>query len=203
MTNRPARWTERHRARRAERLAVFVDELERRLPRRYARSGPRRALAGAGGALLGLLWVDAAVSWVLAPSDTAMIANFVILGVLVLAGLPLAGRLIGLTRGVTAMREGDLDERQLTARLRAFATAHRATTYLILAVLLVTSFVDAGEGREARVPMAAYFLTVFALLVTHALLPLVVAAWQMPDPPDDEDDEDHEDHEDDDSGDDD
>jgi hypothetical protein len=190
MTNHAAGWLERSRRRRAGRLAALDDELELRLPARYARQGPRRVLAGAGAVMLGLFWVDAAVSWVLAPSDTAMITNFVILGVLVVVGFPLAGQLIAVTRGLTSKRERELDERQLTARLRAFATAHRATTLVMVAVVLVVSVAD-RDGRESQIPGAALFLILFALLVTHALLPLVVAAWQTADPPagDDEDDE--------------
>jgi hypothetical protein len=173
---------ERSRRRRAERLASMDAELERRMPAYYARRGPRRALAVAGASCLGLLWVDAAVSWILAPSDTAMIANFVILGVLVLAGIPLAGLLIAITRGMTSKREHELDERELVGRLRAFSTAHRCTTVVMAAVMVVTMTAD-RDGRDSQIPGAALFLILFALLVTHALLPLVVAAWQMPDPP--------------------
>jgi ABC-type transport system involved in cytochrome bd biosynthesis fused ATPase/permease subunit len=117
-----------------------------------------------------------------------MIVNFVILGVLVVGGIPLAGQLIAVTRGLTSKRERELDERQLTARLRAFATAHQATTLVIAAVLVVTMVAD-RDGRESQIPGAALFLILFALLATHALLPLVVAAWQTPDPPPADDDE--------------
>ncbi|TDC77588.1 hypothetical protein [Actinomadura sp. 7K507] len=183
MRNRPARWLERSRGRRAERVAALD---EHPLPARYARRRPRRVLAGASAVTLSLLWVDAAVSWVLAPSDTAMIANFVILGVLLLIGIPLAGQLIALTRGLTTKREHELDERQLTARLRAYAAAHRATTFVLFAVLLVTMTAD-RDGRESYIPGAALFLILFAMLLTHVALPLIVAAWQAADPPDDED----------------
>ncbi|GAA1875074.1 hypothetical protein [Actinomadura bangladeshensis] len=178
-------------SKRADRLAALDEELERRLPARYARRRPRRILAGAGAVTLGLFWVDAAVSWVLAPSDTAMIANFVILGVLVVVGFPLAGQLMAVTRGLTSKREDQLDERQLLARLRAYASAHRATTFVLAAVLIVTSVADT-DGRESQIPGAALFLILFAMLATHMLLPLVVATWQTADPPADEDDEDDE-----------
>ncbi|MFA1539616.1 hypothetical protein [Actinomadura monticuli] len=173
---------------RADRRAALDEELERRLPARYARRRPRRILAGAGAVTLGLFWVDAAVSWALAPSDTAMIANFVILGVLVVVGFPLAGQLIAVTRGLISKREHELDERQLVARLRAFASAHRATTFVLVAVLVATMIAD-RDGRESQIPGAAVFLILFALLATHVLLPLVVAAWQAADPPDDEEED--------------
>ncbi|MGI5416278.1 hypothetical protein [Actinomadura luteofluorescens] len=190
MTNRTDGWLERSRRKRADRLAALDEELERRMPARYARRRPRRVLAGAGAAMLGLFWVDAAVSWALAPSDTAMIVNFVILGVLVVAGMPLAGQLIAMTRGLTSRRERELDERQLAARLRAFATSHQATTVVIFAVLVATMVAD-RDGRESQIPGAALFLILFALLATHTLLPLVVAAWQTPDqPPADDEGED-------------
>ncbi|GAA2573202.1 hypothetical protein SMC26_27935 [Actinomadura fulvescens] len=184
------RWSERRgrsQARRAERLQKLDAELERRMPGRYARRRNRRLLAGTGAALLGLLWADAAISWALAPSDTAMIANFVILGVLIVLGLPMAGQLIAVTRGVTSKREHELDERQQLARLRAFSTAYKCTTALIVVATAATMFSDRDD--ELHVPSAALFLILFALLVTHALLPLVVATWQLPDPPA-EDDED-------------
>ncbi|SNR77846.1 hypothetical protein [Actinomadura mexicana] len=182
MTNRTAGWLERSRRKRADRLATLDETLERRMPARYARRRPRRVLAGTGAVMLGLFWVDAAVSWALAPSDTAMIVNFVILGVLVVGGMPLAGQLIAVTRGLTSRRERELDERQLAARLRAFATSHRATTFVLFAVLVVTMVAD-RDGRDSQIPGAALFLILFALLATHTLLPLVVAAWQTPDPP--------------------
>ncbi|WP_433477730.1 hypothetical protein ACQPZP_12150 [Spirillospora sp. CA-142024] len=182
MTESPIGRLERSRRKREQRLAALDDELEQRMPARYARQRPRRMLAGAGAVTLGLFWVDAAVSWVLAPSDTAMITNFVILGVLVVVGLPLAGQLIAVTRGLTSKRERELDERQITARLRAFATAHRATTFVLVAVVVVTSIAD-RDGRESQIPGAALFLILFALLATHVFLPLIVAAWQTTDPP--------------------
>ncbi|TDD15766.1 hypothetical protein E1287_41960 [Actinomadura sp. KC06] len=188
MTNSTARWLERSRRKRADRLAALEEEMDRRMPTRYGRRRPRRVLAGAGAVTLGLLWVDAAVSWIIAPSDTAMIVNFVVLGVLLLVGLPLATQLVALTRGLTAKRERELDERQLTARLRAFATAHRASTAVIAAVLLVTMVAD-RDGRESQIPGAALFLILFALLVTHIFLPLIVATWQMTDPPIEDEDQ--------------
>ncbi|TYB43220.1 hypothetical protein [Actinomadura chibensis] len=186
MTNRAAGRLERSRRRRAARLAALDEELARRMPARYARRRPRRVLAGAAAVTLSLLWVDAAVSWALAPSDTAVIVNFVVLGVLVVAGFPLGGQLIALTGGVTSRRERELDERQLTARLRAFASAHRATTAVMVAVLLATTVAD-RDGRESQIPGAALFLILIALLATHLVLPLVVAAWQLPDPPAEDD----------------
>ncbi|MGC0415940.1 hypothetical protein [Embleya sp. AB8] len=170
---------------RAERLRALNPELER-ISARYASRRSRRALAVAGGSCLGLLWADAAVSWILAPSDTAMIVNFVILGVLLVAGLPLAGRLIATTRGMISRREQELDERELTGRLRAFTTAHRCTTTVMVLVLTVTMVAD-RDGRDSQIPGAALFLILFALLMTHVLLPLVVATWQLPDPPADDD----------------
>ncbi|ROO91328.1 hypothetical protein EDD29_9082 [Actinocorallia herbida] len=186
----PSWWHEQKakaRLRRAESMRVLDAELDQRMPARYRKRRTRRALAVAGGACLALLWADAAASWVLAPSDTAMIVNFVILGVLLVAGFPLGGALIALTRGMTSRPERELDERERTARLRAFSTAHRCTTVVMAVALVVTMF--ANEGRDSRIPAAALFLILFALLGTHALLPLVVATWQAPDPLVDEDED--------------
>ncbi|MEU5884602.1 hypothetical protein [Spirillospora sp. NPDC047279] len=174
--------------RRTRRIQDLDAELEERMKGRYTTRRSRRTLAGLGAAVLSLLWVDAAVSWVLAPSDAAMITNFVVLGVLLVVGIPVAGQLVATTRGVTAKREHELDERQLTARLQAFRTAHKGTSVVMLAVVLVTSVAD-RDGRDSQIPGAALFLILFALLVTHLLLPLVVAGWQSPDPLPDEDDD--------------
>ena len=154
---------------------------------RYGRRCPRRTLAVAGGSCLGLLWVDAAVSWVLAPSDTAVIVNFVILGVVIIAAGSLGGMLIVATGGTIAKRKHELDERELAGRLRASSTAHRCTTVVLVLVTVVTMFATSSDGRDSQIPGAALFLILFALLLTHVLLPLVVATWQMPDPPADED----------------
>lgn len=179
-------WRQKRQNKRADSLRAMDEELERRMPARYDRQRVRRVLAVAGGACLGLLWVNAAVSWVLAPSDTAMIFNFVVLGILLVAGIPLAGQLIGITRGMTFKSEQELDERQLAGRLRAYSAAHRCTSVVMFLVLLVTMLVD-RDGRDSQIPGAALFLILFAMLITHVLLPLIVAAWQMPDPPADED----------------
>lgn len=181
-------WRQRRQDKRAENLRTLDERLEHRIPARYAEQRARRTLAVAGGACLGLLWVDAAVSWVLAPSDTAMIFNFVVLGVLVVAGLPLSGSLIAITRGMTFKSERELDEREQAGRLRAFSAAHRCTSVVMFVVLLVTMLVD-RDGQDSQIPGAALFLILFALLVTHVLLPLIVAAWQMPDPPADDDED--------------
>ena len=181
-------WRQRRQDKRAENLRTLDERLEHRIPARYAEQRARRTLAVAGGACLGLLWVDAAVSWVLAPSDTAMIFNFVVLGILVVAGLPLSGSLIAITRGMTFKSERELDEREQAGRLRAFSAAHRCTSVVMFVVLLVTMLVD-RDGQDSQIPGAALFLILFALLVTHVLLPLIVAAWQMPDPPADDDED--------------
>ncbi|GAA2738818.1 hypothetical protein [Actinocorallia aurantiaca] len=179
-------WRQRRQDKRAERMQALDEELDHRMPARYAKQRARRTLAVVGGACLGLLWVDAAVSWVLAPSDTAMIFNFVVLGILVVAGFPLAGQLLAITRGMTFKSEQELDEREQAGRLRAFSAAHKCTSVVMFVVLLVTMLVD-RDGRDSQIPGAALFLILFALLITHVLLPLIVATWQMPDPPADED----------------
>lgn len=185
---RPTRPTRRTKAqaKKEKRQQVLERETERLMSGRYSRQRPRRVLAVVGLSFLGLLWVDAAVSWILAPSNTAMITNFVVLGILLVIGLPLAGQLVAVTRGMTFKDESELDEWELTGRSRAFTTAHRCTTIMMILVLLVTTAVD-RDGEASQIPGAALFLILFALLITHFLLPLVVATWQIPDPPAEED----------------
>ena len=67
----------------------------------------------------------------------------------------------------------------MAERLRAFTVAHRISGMLIAVVAVASTILDPG----LHLPSAAYCLVLFALFVTHAQLPLLVAAWQAPDPP--------------------
>lgn len=174
--------------RRAERRRALNARLEHRMSTRFASRRPRRALAVAGAACLGLFWVDAAVSWALAPSDTAMIVNFVIIGVVAVAVAILGGMLLAATGGMIARRTDELDEREAAARLRASSTAHRCTSLVLFLLALVSMFAIGRDGRAAQVPGAALFLIAVALLLTHVLLPFVVTTWQLPDPPPEDED---------------
>ncbi|MFF5259127.1 hypothetical protein ACFY4C_09280 [Actinomadura viridis] len=172
------------RTRREERmLAAFGKEP----PARVAHRGGRRAMVGAGAGCLALLWVNTAVSWVLAPSDTAMFTNFAVLGVFAPAAVFVWRTLSLATRGSTALPLHLLDERQRDERLRAHAVAQRLT----LLLLFVTYFVVLQALRDDGVPSAAVALLFLALLATVAALPLLVAAWRAPDAPaEDDQDED-------------
>ncbi|MFC6878759.1 MULTISPECIES: hypothetical protein [Actinomadura] len=167
-----------------QRLAALQTD---RLPGWYATRRRRRTLVGAMCTALGLLWVDTGVSWRLAPSDTAMITNFVILAVVLAILFPAIVLLNTATRGTTSLRERQLDERQIGERLRAYTIAHRLTLWLLVAATVVV--LNTGSGRDAHVPYAAIVLAAISLFMTHMLLPLLVAGWRLPDPPPDEDDD--------------
>jgi len=175
MGEAPKSRREHSQRRRAERIT----DLEQRMPARFTARRNRRSLAVAGAGLLALLWLNAAVSWFLAPSDTAMVTTFVVLAVVVVVGIPVISWMVVVTRGATSLAERFLDERQVAERLRAFTVAHRISGLLIAVVAMASTILDPG----LHLPSAAYFLVLFALFATHTQLPLLVAAWQAPDPP--------------------
>lgn len=148
-------------------------------PARFADQRGRRQLVGAGAGLIGLLWIDAAVCWALAPSDTAMFTTLAVMAVTVLAGAWVWGTLFLSTRGTVGLPEHLLDERQLKERLRAHAMAHRLTLLLVFITYFAVSL--AGEF-----PAAALTVLFFSLLATIWALPMLVAAWRMTDPPADD-----------------
>ncbi|WP_432924560.1 hypothetical protein ACQPZZ_29905 [Microbispora sp. CA-135349] len=155
----------------------------------------RRLLVVAGAASVLLLWADAAVSWAIAPSDTAVRVNLVLLVVMAAIYIPVVTALNSATRGLASLPESRLDERQAAERFRAHTYANRVMRLVLgaLAVFVVVATWD--EGEKPQIPGAAVFLGVFALLWTHFLLPLLVAGWRLPDPPPDDDQDDDEDGE--------
>ncbi|TWF76841.1 hypothetical protein FHX44_112739 [Pseudonocardia hierapolitana] len=154
------------------------------VPAKYADQRGRRRLVVAGACALGLLWVNTAVSWLLAPSTTAMVTCFVILAVVGLAGAWIWGTLSVSTRGTVGLPEHLLDERQAKERLHAHARAHRLTLMLLFAVYFAV--VSALPEQHAGIPSAALTLLTAALMTTVAALPSLVVAWRMPDPPADD-----------------
>lgn len=169
-----------------ERWSAYRREVLQRdtLPSWYATRGRRRALAAAGMTAMALIWAATAVSWNLAPSDTAMVVSLSLLGVSVLVTLPVISLLNIATRGTMSLSERLLDERQVAERVRSFAVAHR----VMLGVLVAVAAVVLGTDTE-EVPMAAVALGVVGLFETHLLLPVLIAGWRAPDPPPDEEDE--------------
>jgi hypothetical protein len=177
------------RNKREEKLLVVLQAEPRNW---YAGQAGRRRVVVLGTLLLGLLWANAGVSWVLAPSNAAMITCFVILGIVLLAGCLLWNALTVSTRGTVGLPEHLLDERQRGERLRGQAIAQRLTLLLVFAAffLLIVALPD-DQGVVSDVPAAAVVLLALALLATIAALPTLVVAWRQIDPPkDDEDDED-------------
>ncbi|WP_397560547.1 hypothetical protein [Spongiactinospora sp. 9N601] len=150
-------------------------------PSWYATRTRRHALVGAHGVALALLWT-AAVLWLFSMEGGGRVGT-----VLIVAGLALAIPTISLlnlaTRGTTALAEESLDERQLADRMRAMATAHRGTMIMLAIVgagALVTGLI---AGRELSLPVTGVLQLTIATGLTHMMLPLLVSAWQLPDPP--------------------
>ncbi|WP_204055642.1 hypothetical protein [Microbispora corallina] len=165
---------------------------EDRMTALYRTRARRRLLVAAGAVSVLVLWADATVSWFIAPSDTAVLVNFVLLLVMLAFFVPAVTALNIATRGLASLPERRLDERQVAERLRAFTQANIAMR-LILGAVLVAIVAATWEGGPAvRVPGAAVFLGVMALLWTHYLLPLLVAGWRLPDPPPDDPGDDQE-----------
>ncbi|MBX6382049.1 MAG: hypothetical protein IRZ07_03595 [Microbispora sp.] len=149
----------------------------------------RRLLVAAGAASVLLLWADAAVSWAIAPSDTAVLVNLVLLVAMLVIYVPVVTALNSATRGLASLPERHLDERQIAERLRAHTYANTVMRVVLAALGVVILVAMWDEGEKAQIPGAAVFLVVFALWWTHFLLPLLVAGWRLPDPPPDEDDD--------------
>lgn len=108
---------------------------------------------------------------------------FVLLA-LVLPWCVAMGAVNGATRGLLELRGHMLDERQIVERDRVRAIAHRITLGLLLAGV-------AGVGLAAwlggvRFDGALLFPVLFALLVTHWMLPAWVACLRVPDDAPDE-----------------
>ncbi|RJL33403.1 hypothetical protein [Bailinhaonella thermotolerans] len=158
-------------------------------PAAYATRARRRVIAGLAAFSVALLWVDAAVSWFLAPSDLAVTINFVLLAIMLVIYLPAVTLLNVASRGTAALPARMLDERQAAERLRAVATGHRITFGLIGLALAAVVAGTWGEGDTARIPAAAVFILLLAIWLTHLVMPLIIVGWRMPDPVPDEDDE--------------
>lgn len=164
----------------------LLARIQGEVPARYADRRGRRRLVVAGAAALGLLWVNTAVSWVLAPSTTAMVTCFVILAVVGLAGAWIWGTLSVSTRGTVGLPARLLDERQAKERLDAHARAHRLTLALLFVTYFAVMAALPDDGQHAGIPSAALVLLFAALMATVAALPSLVVAWRMPDPPADD-----------------
>ncbi|MFC5746810.1 hypothetical protein [Actinomadura rugatobispora] len=164
-------------------------ELTQERPKRWSagRAGRRRAVLLCAG-LLGLLWVNAGVSYALAPSDAAMFTCFAIIAVVVVAASVLFRALIVGTRGTIGLPEHLLDERQRGERLRAHALSHRLTLILLFVVYFAVPAAVGSDDSISRIPSAAVFLLFAALLATVAVMPTLVIAWRVPEPPGDGED---------------
>jgi uncharacterized membrane protein YbhN (UPF0104 family) len=172
---------------RNQRDVKMLARIQREVPARYADQRGRRRLVVTGAVALGLLWVNTAVSWVLAPSTTAMVTCFVILAVVALAGAWAGGTLSLSTRGTVGLPAHLLDERQAKERLHGHATAHRLTLMLLFVTYFVVMMALPDDEQHAGIPSAALVLLFAALIATVAALPSLVVAWRMPDPPADDD----------------
>jgi hypothetical protein len=172
---------------RSTRDVKLMARVQGEVPARYADQRGRRRLVIAGAGALALLWVNTAVSWVLAPSTTAMVTSFVILAVVGLAGAWMWGTLSLSTRGTVGLPEHLLDERQAKDRLHAHARAHRLTLALLFVTYFAVMLVLPDDEQHAGIPSAALVLLFAALMATVAALPSLVVAWRMPDPPADDD----------------
>ncbi|MGI5155629.1 hypothetical protein [Microbispora sp. CA-102843] len=176
-------WRERWRAHVARSM-----ESELFLPL-YRTRARRRLLVASGATGLLMMWADAVVSWRIAPSDTAVTVDLVLLALMLVFYLPAVTALNAATRGLASLPERRLDERQVAERLRAYTKANTLMRVVLTVVVMAVFASMWGDGREAAAPAAAVILGLAALWLTHLILPLLVAGWRMPDPPPDEPDE--------------
>ncbi|WP_182882949.1 hypothetical protein [Microbispora sp. H10949] len=152
----------------------------------YRTRARRRLLVASGATGLLMMWADAVVTWRIAPSDAAVVADFVLLALMLVLYLPAVTALNAATRGLASLPERRLDERQVAERLRAYTKANTLMRVVLTVVLAVVFAVMWGGGRTAQVPAAAVVLVLVALWLTHLILPLLVAGWRLPDPPPDD-----------------
>ncbi|GGL18344.1 hypothetical protein [Planomonospora parontospora] len=160
------------------------------LPGWYATQGRRRLLAAAGAFSLALAWAMAGVVWIIGPDGGTRWIVFALMAVMAVVYFPAVTLMNVATRGMTALTERNLDERQVGERLRATAVAHRLMTRLLAALACLTLGVGLLRGREHMVPGSTLLYLSLAVALTHFVLPLIVSCWRMPDPPPDDEDED-------------
>ncbi|MEU1020153.1 hypothetical protein ABZ383_26760 [Streptomyces sp. NPDC005900] len=141
----------------------------------HATAARRRAVVLAHVALTGagvLAWLGS----VLGERRWATVAMLVLL----LPWCVATGVINSSTRGLLELRVRALDERQRAERNRVLARAHRATLWTLLAAV-------AGSGAAALAGVAQkelLFPVLFAVLVTHWLMPLWIAGLTAQDEPD-------------------
>ncbi|MFC7649247.1 hypothetical protein ACFQX6_59190 [Streptosporangium lutulentum] len=168
-----------HRRRRPSRLAS---------PSWYATRRRRRILACAGAGSTGMLWIGAIVCFYLAPSLTAMWITFALVGAFVVLYVVFFSALVGADRGMVGFLERSPDERQARERQKIQADAHRGTLWVLVAVFVLVMSSVGRDSNTVLIPTAAIAVFLVALILTHLIMPSLVAAWRMPDPlPDDED----------------
>ncbi|TDC62575.1 hypothetical protein E1200_25285, partial [Actinomadura sp. GC306] len=169
---------------------VRKDAMEKEvLPSWHATRRRRRVLAGTGGAAVAMVWAGTVISWNLAPSDTAMYWTIGLLMAAVVIVIPVLTVLNAATRGTASLPEAQLDERQVTERLRAHAVAHQVM--LVLLVVVAVAVFSVPGDRGTYVPIAAVVTGVAALFLTHLVMPVLVAGWRQADPPPDDEDRHH------------
>lgn len=150
--------------------------------REYARWHETRGRRAAWTAIHVVL--TAAVPAVFALSGGSGLLLLALLVPLTLAWCVCTGVLNSATRGLLELRARVLDERQLAERGRAYTTAHRVQSALLVvglgALLLGERLSDESVG------VGTVLAVLFALLLTHWLLPLWFAVLRTADEPEDD-----------------
>ncbi|MEV3992199.1 hypothetical protein AB0J57_25130 [Streptomyces sp. NPDC049837] len=145
----------------------------------HATAARRRLVVGAHIALT----VASVAAWLGAVHGVSVWYAFAILALLAPWCVAM-GVINGSTRGLLQLRGHMLDERQLVERDRVRAIAHRITVGLLFAGAAGTGL--ATWLGEVRFDGALLFPALFALLVTHWLLPSWVACLRVQDDAPDE-----------------
>lgn len=140
-----------------------------------------------GVAVLALLWAGLVVIALYAPSDLARNVYLSMFGASIVIGVPVVGWLNTATRGTTSLSEHYLDERQIAERRKAYATAHKVTTVMFAVLFLLALNWVSDDGQfVVTVPLALIGPLALTVLVTHAVMPLLIAGWRLTDPPPDD-----------------
>jgi ABC-type transport system involved in multi-copper enzyme maturation permease subunit len=156
------------------------------VPGIYRTRTRRRALVTVGVLTLALLWADVVLVWKLAPSATARNVTLALLALFLVVYISLFVVHQVATTGSARGKARSLDERQLAEERRAYSTAHKASTAIMIIVLWVMGNTITDPTDKVIAPTAVFSVFAVALTATHFVLPLLISMWRLPDPPADE-----------------
>ncbi|GGT58915.1 hypothetical protein GCM10014713_60590 [Streptomyces purpureus] len=145
----------------------------------YATAARRRAVVAAHV----LLTAVTAAAWLGVVYDVFLGASLAVMCVGMVGWVFLTGALNSATRGLLELRSRILDERQLAERDAVRARAHQLTTWLLAGAAGGVGSVALFAGLRVE---SLVFPVLFAVLVTHWVMPLWVGGLRVQDEPEED-----------------